>query len=522
MRLLALLIVIVLGACGAANPGVRLDAPARPPVAADVDWAELTFAGRGGVELYAQRWRPRGAVRGVVVIHHGLADHSTRYAAFADGLVRAGYAVWALDMRGHGRSAGARVRVDRIDDLVDDLETFVATVRATEGAAPLFVIGHSLGGLTAALYAIERAPDVAGVILSAPGIAFDALALQAAAIRFTARLAPDAPVLSTPHADFSASREVIAEMGRDPLIHQANGPARTARAAIDGVARVWAGASQLTAPLLAVHGTADKVTAPSGSRDLVARAGGDDRTLRLYDGLNHDLLHEPGGGAERVASDIRAWLDAHTGDPERAPVSSPPRRLRGDRGARALDLELDVRGERSTGDDPITGVTAGVRLRAGVGRATPLGLGWTGGVDLRAGALDGGVYEVDAHALGVALRSGGGAVLAVTGGVGVGGPRGPGATHVPVEASLEVPLGPARVLARAGLGWRLGGDPYDDDALGFADEATALVGVRLGRDVRYWATNVAGAGPVLAVTYRRFGGAELWGVAVGGELWGGN
>ncbi|MBZ0231945.1 MAG: lysophospholipase, partial [Deltaproteobacteria bacterium] len=109
--------------------------------------------------------------------------------------------------------------------------------------------------------------------------------------------------------------EVVREMDTDPLIEQGKGPARTARAATDGTERVWAAAERLTVPLLAVHGTADRLTAPSGSRDLVARAGSRDKTLRLHDGLFHDLLREPDAAGERVTAEIVAWIAAHSGGP---------------------------------------------------------------------------------------------------------------------------------------------------------------------------------------------------------------
>ncbi len=518
------LIGLVATSCAAIDPGVRLVAPARVAAPADVDWAELQFTG-AGVELYAQRWRPVGAEpKAVVVIHHGLADHSARYAGLAARLVRAGYAVWALDMRGHGRSAGRRIAIGGVDQVLDDLDGFLRLVREREPGRPVFLYGHSLGGLISCLYAIERQPDLAGLVLVAPALAFEAPPLQAGVIQVLAALVPDAPAVPPEHDRFSQRAEVVAEMDADPLIHQGPGPARTGRSAIDGVARVWAAPERLRVPLLVEHGTADRLTAPSGSRDLVARAGTRDRTLRLHDGLVHDLLREPDGAGERVAGEIEAWLDAHVGGPAVTYTSSTAGRLRGDQHGRAMSVELDVRGERAAdgGSGDQLGITAGLRFRLGAGRAGALGAGYLGGVDLRAGRLDGGYYDVDAHVIGGALRGRGGALLAVTGGVGIGGVRGAGATRAPLEISAELPLGPTRLVARASLAWRLGGERYASDALGLADEAGALVGVRLGRDRRYWSEVVAGGGPYLALTFRNLGGAELFGVALGLEIWGGN
>ena len=511
-------------ACAMPDPGLRVAAPTRASATADLDWAELTFHG-DGLELYAQRWRPVGAEpKAVVVIHHGLADHSARYAAFAARLVHAGYAVWALDMRGHGRSAGPRITFESIDQPLADLDAFMRLVREREPGRPVFLYGHSIGGLVSCLYTIERQPALAGLVLAAPALAFDAPPLQAAAISVFGVIARGLPAVAPEHAAFSRRPEVVAEMNADPLIHQGKGPARTARSATDGVTRVWAAPERLRVPLLVEHGTADTLTAPAGSRDLVARAGTADRTLRLHDGLYHDLLREPDGGGERVTSEIVAWLDAHTGGtPVTFTSSRPAGPLPGDARHRALSVELDARGEQprdgALGDT--LGVTAGLRVRAALGRGA-LGAGYVGGLDVRGGHLDGGYYEADAHLLGVGSRSRGGALVAITGGVGIGGVRGASATHAPVEIGVELPLGPTRIVARGSVAWRLSGDDYADDAFGVADEASALVGLRLGRDRRYWGSVVAGAGPLLAVTYRNFGGAELVGVSLGLDLWGGD
>lgn len=524
-RLVALSLATALGACApASNPGLRPRPPAEAPAHADVLWEQTSFVGEGGLALFAQSWRPvAGApVRGVVALHHGLADHSTRYSALAERLARAGYVVWGLDMRGHGRSAGPRVHMPSIDLMLGDLAAFLEVVRRRDPDRPLFLYGHSIGGLIVTLYAIERQPALAGLIVAAPGIAFEAPPIQAAVIQLVHRLNPRAPILETPHDDFAAEASVARELDRDPLVAQHKGPAMTARSAIDAVSRVWARPEALRVPLLVLHGDVDKLTAPSGSRDLVARAGSRDKMLRLYPGVHHDMFHDP--KTPEITAELQAWLDAHTGGPALTFTSSPTDRpLKGDARGRAMALELDARAElprgEALGGDP--GVTAGLRARLGLGRGGA-GVGYHGGVDLRGGVLDGGHYELDVHLAGLALRAESGATLAVTGGVGVGGVRGAGATDVPVELSLELPLGGARLLGRAGLAWRLSGDEYADDALAGVDEASALLGVRLGPDIKYWSSVRAGAGPFLAVTYRNLGGAELWGVALGAQLWGGN
>lgn len=524
MRIRALITCVVLAAMGCAprDPGLRLEGP-RAPAPEGVDWAEMTFHGNG-VELYAQRWRPAAGVepKAVVVIHHGLADHSARYAALAERLVRAGYAVWALDMRGHGRSAGRRISFDSIDVMLDDLDAFLTLVREKEPGKPVFLYGHSFGGLITCLYTIERQPDLAGLILAAPAIALDGPPLQVAAVSVFDVIAPNAPAVPPDHAGFSRRPEVVREMNTDPLIEQGKGPARTAHAATNGAERVWAAAERLRVPLLVEHGTADRLTAPAGSRDLVARAGSTDKTLRIHEGAYHDLLREPDGVGEEVTTEVVSWIEAHSGG---APVtftsSHPTGRLTGDHHGQLMSVELDVRGEQPDVDGADVALTAGLRARFGIGRGA-LGLGYVGGLDVRGGRLDGGYYHVDAHALGVALRGAGGAEIALTGGVGIGGVRGNGAFRAPVELSLELPLGPTRLLARGGLAWALSGDDYLDDAFGIADEASALVGFRLGRDRHYWGSVVAGGGPYLAFTYQNLGGGELFGAALGLDLWGGN
>lgn len=212
----------------------------------------------------------------------------------------------------------------------------------------------------------------------------------------------------------------------------------------------------------------------------------------------------PGHKGPLDGAETRAWLAGAAGDA----------------GDNAIALEGDARGELPRGGGPgDAGVTGGVRVRAMLGRGT-LGAGYGFGADVRAGYLDGGLYEADLHPIGVVLRSAGGGYLSLTAGAGLGGVRSAGASHAVTELAGELPAGAVRLIARASLGWRLGGPAYASDAHGIADELGAQVGVRLGRD-RRWGDYRSGRGPYIALSYRDLGGAELFGLALGFEAFAG-
>ncbi|MBL8714645.1 MAG: lysophospholipase [Myxococcales bacterium] len=509
---------VLLAGCGTATLGLRRAEPKAPLVAADVITEEQVFTGVKGVELFGRHYRPKSAPRAILIVHHGLKDHGDRYAPFAEKLVHAGFGASTMDMRGHGRSGGQRVAVDRIDDYLDDLDAFVKLVKARDPGVPVFVFGHSLGGLIVALYAAERAPSIEGVVLSGPGLAFDAPPIQAAMIRTVDALAGSAPIFAPEHADFSTSAAVVADMGTDPLIHQGGGPLHTAGQAIEGTHRLWAKVNAFDKPLLVVHGTIDKLTAPAGSRDFVAKVSSKDKTLRLYEGLNHDLMHEPEGA--RVMDDIVAWLLGETGGAKPDRPAPPTTALKGDRGPSALSIVFaggaEVPRDREQVGGARVGATGMLSIRASVGR-----LGYAGGLDLGFTTLGATRFSADAHLLGLGARLGLGGQLALTGGFGVGGPRGTKATRVPLELTLELPLGPLRVLLRQGLALRTTGPAVDDRALGPFADAWSLLGVRFGRDVRYWGDVTAGTGPYLGLTYRRTGNVDVFGLGFGIDLFGG-
>ncbi len=268
-----------------------------------------TFQGRGGVALFEQSWRPEAPPRAVLVAMHGLKDHSSRYGDFAHRLVARGFAVHAFDMRGHGHSSGRRATLDSFDDLTGDLALFMDRVRQRDPGVPVFLLGHSVGGAIVTLYTLERRPDLAGLIVLAPALRVDRMPLEAAATPIAAALMPNFPVVNTPDEDFSRDPAVVREMANDPLVYHSVGPARTAAALVDAIGHIWERADTLDVPVLGLHGTVDRLTDPRGTAALIRRARTRDRTLLLYRGLVHDLIHEP--EREQVMSDIERWLDEH-------------------------------------------------------------------------------------------------------------------------------------------------------------------------------------------------------------------
>jgi alpha-beta hydrolase superfamily lysophospholipase len=281
--------------------------------AGDLEHGEGSVPAARGVTLYAQWWRPARAPRGAVLVVHGLKDHSARYGAFAEALVERGFAVHAFDLRGHARSGGPPAWIDAFDDYVDDLDAVARCVRWRERDTPLFVFGHGMGGTIAALWALERRARLAGVVLSAAALQPRPVPAEARSTRLLAALAPRARIYQLDVRLISRDRGTVEDALRDAFVQRAPAPARTAKELLDAMARVDERAVELRAPLLVMHGSADVVNDPEGSRRLVDRAPCVDKQLYVYEGLAHDLLHEP--ERARVVSDVAEWLEDHAPEP---------------------------------------------------------------------------------------------------------------------------------------------------------------------------------------------------------------
>jgi acylglycerol lipase len=299
------LLLALASACAA--PAYELRPRAAISLAQGVKHGDGSLIGAQGVKLFDQWWQPAaGAPRAVLIVVHGLKDHSSRYGELANRLAEHGYAVRAFDLRGHGSSEGARVYVSDFDEYAQDLDAFVKLARIP--GKPLFVLGHSMGGAIATDWVLTRKPQLDGLILSGAALRADVSGFTRAVTRFFGVVAPRLAVFSLDLDKFSRDPEVIAQCKADPLVDQGNGPARTAAQLLNAIGFIDDHMEEVTVPLLVMHGGADAITPPDGSRELMRRARSADKTLKIYDGLYHDLLHEP--EKEQVMADVAAWMDA--------------------------------------------------------------------------------------------------------------------------------------------------------------------------------------------------------------------
>ena len=265
------------------------------------------FTGTGGVEIYWQAWRPAEA-RAVVVIAHGAGEHSRRYEHVARRLVDAGYAVYALDHRGHGLSKGRRALVDRMDRVIADVRTLVGRAAAENPGRPLFLLGHSMGGTIGIAFAARHQQDLAGLALSGPVAVLEA---ASPALRVIASvlstLTPGLGVFAVDASLVSRDPEVVRAYREDPLVFHGKLPARTVAELAATVGRFPAEVPTIRLPLLVMHGTKDALAPVAGATMVHERAASGDKTLKLYEGLYHEILNEP--ERQTVLDDLLSWLD---------------------------------------------------------------------------------------------------------------------------------------------------------------------------------------------------------------------
>ena len=271
----------------------------------------------GGMRLHLQAWLPAGpdpehkpAPSAVLAVVHGYGEHGGRYAWLGEDLAARGYAVYAYDLRGHGQSSGTRGQVRRFEDYLDDTAAFLDEVRRAQPAAPLFLLGHSMGGLVCARMAEERAPDVRALILSSPflQLAEAVPPARVLAVKALAKVWPGRDIGNTVQAAQLSHDPAVAETYvTDRLVHHV-APARWAAETLAAQDAAMAAAARISLPLLVLYGTGDPVVDVAFIEALFAKVSSRDKSIQRYQGLYHECFNEK--DRERVFSDLAAWVAA--------------------------------------------------------------------------------------------------------------------------------------------------------------------------------------------------------------------
>ena len=272
---------------------------------------EGSFVTPDGVNLYYQCWVPANRrARAVLINLHGLGDHSGLYPTLAAHFPPRGVALYAYDMRGNGRSPGQRAYVRDWHEYLDDLGAFLRRVREWEPGLPVFVLGNSLGGLVVLEYALDHPDGLSGVIAAAPplgqlGVPRPLMALGRVMSRIWPRFSLE---VGMDLSGLARDPKVIQSVVADPLFHR-RGTARLSTEVTAAIARVQARAADLAVPLLLLHGSADRMVPPDGTRTFFSRVALPDREFREYEGAYHGLFADL--NHEEVLHDVERWIGAH-------------------------------------------------------------------------------------------------------------------------------------------------------------------------------------------------------------------
>lgn len=269
------------------------------------------FTGVRGHRIYFQTWRPSAEPRGVLLLVHGAGEHSSRYRSLAAFFVEQGWALAAIDHNGHGRSEGRPGYVEDFADYLADLRILHLETAGRFPDCPLFLLGHSLGGLIAGLYLLEHQSAFNGAVLSGPLIRTpqDPGAIQRGLVKLLSRLFPTLGLIDLDPAGVSRDKAVVKDYTEDPLVFHGRMSARQLNEMFHAMDDIQREAGRLNLPVLILHGGEDRMTDPAGSRILYERAGTPDKTLKIYPGLYHEVFNEP--ERETIMSDLLEWCETH-------------------------------------------------------------------------------------------------------------------------------------------------------------------------------------------------------------------
>lgn len=266
-----------------------------------------TFAISNGNNIFYRVWKLTGNPKAMVVIVHGFNSHSKYYEWVAEQLTSNNYEVFALDLRGRGHSDGERFYIEDYNEFANDIDHLVNIAKSARPGLPVFLLGHSAGGVLSSIYTLNNQNKLNGFICESFAFRVPAPDFVLAVLKGISHIAPHAHVLKLKNEDFSRDTAVVELMNNDPLIAHEVQPTKTVQQLVLADERLKAEMSSIKLPLLILHGTMDKATKPEGSRYFYDNASSTDKTIKLYEGHYHDLLNDV--GKETVMTDIVDWLN---------------------------------------------------------------------------------------------------------------------------------------------------------------------------------------------------------------------
>ncbi len=261
--------------------------------------------------IYYKQWQPQDDQKAVLVLVHGLAEHCHRYEPLAAYLSKHNIAVSSMDLPGHGRSDGIRGHIDSFEKYQTAVLDLVEKTKLQFPDTPLFLLGHSLGGLISSKFLLEHQSYFQGALLSGAALQTpqEPPAWQQTIIKVIAKLFPKTKILTLDASKVSRDQEVVDAYYADPLVGHEKLSARFLVSMINTMTEVKNNADKINIPLLIMHGTSDVITSPSGSQWLHQAISSKDKTLNMYDGLYHEIFNEPEG--PQIFSEMRDWIERH-------------------------------------------------------------------------------------------------------------------------------------------------------------------------------------------------------------------
>lgn len=274
---------------------------------------EGTFKGVRNLDIYYQGWIPEEDVKAVLLLVHGVGEHSGRYSNLVERFVPLGYAIYGIDHIGHGRSDGEREVVERFEDLTAPLKTLYKMITGWQPGKPVFIYGHSMGGLIASFLLLDHQDDYKGAILSAAPakIPQRISPLTVALGKFLSRVAPKAGLLPLETSHLSHDQAVVEAYRNDPLVYHGKTPARLSAEMLRAMIRVSAEVESISLPLFIIQGSEDKLIDPDGSQMLYENTSSTDKSIKFYEGFFHEVHNEP--QRETMFKDLEIWLQSKWG-----------------------------------------------------------------------------------------------------------------------------------------------------------------------------------------------------------------